>query len=63
MGKGNIEWILPDADTTGVRDDAPIEWDPETGRPKEKRRLVPDAPKKDEAPQDRAAETPQWGLF
>ena len=64
IGAGNLEWILPGADTKGVREEKTKEWVVNEGgkyRLKEEpKRLVPEVV---ETVEDRVKETSNWGMF
>jgi hypothetical protein len=64
IGAGNLEFIMPGADTTGVREDHSVEFEQDTNgkmRVKERpKRLIPDVV---ESVADRAVENPIFGLF
>lgn len=64
IGASNLEWILPGADTKGVREERQKEFvedkDGKMRVKEEPKRLIPDVI---ESAEERVKHTPVWGLF
>ena len=64
IGKHNLEWLVPGADTKGVREQKGVEWEQDAEgkwhRKEEKPRLIEEPV---ETIEDRAKSDPNFGLF